>query len=109
MKKQLAAVMVAVMLAAGCASMRGVSVGTDKTVTGSYALRVHNSRSSAIVLTWTGGSGSQALGTLNSGDTQSYTIYGGGSGSVRAVTAGGVVVGTKSVTFGSSGSESVTF
>ena len=111
MGKQLSVFLTALVVIGGCASMRGVSVGSDKSTVSaatSYQLAVHNTRSSSIVVSWQSSSGTQALGTVTAGDTKYFTITGGTAGSVRAVTSGGTTLGTKSVTLGAD-TKTVTF
>lgn len=96
---------------AGCASMRGVNVGTDKPAGGSYSVSVHNTRSSSIVVYWIDGAGSHEIGSVPAGGTRTLTVRSPSSlsGSVRAATSSGSPISTKSVTLSATSTKSVSF
>ena len=81
----------------GCASMRGVDVGTDTAST--YALEVTNNRSGTVTISYTDGGTTRQLGTVAARQTERFVIAAPASTSVtvRATSAGGASVGTYNV------------
>ena len=81
----------------GCASMRGVDVGTDAAST--YAIEVTNNRSATVTISYTDGGTNRQLGTVAARRTERFVIAAPASTSVtvRASTASGTSVGTYNV------------
>ena len=87
----------AAFLVSGCASMRGVDVGTDTANT--YSIMVTNQRSSAVTITYNDGEGVRELGSVGARDAERFIIAAPRSTSVtvRAVNSAGSQVGLYTV------------
>jgi hypothetical protein len=79
--------------ATGCASTRGVSVGTD--TSGTYAIDVTNSSGSSVDVYWTSGGDPKMLGTVAAGRKEHFIIAGATSNliNVTATSSGGRSLG----------------
>src|SRR5687767_1635047 len=62
----------AVLALAGCASTRGVEVGSEPSST--YAIEVTNNRSSTVTITYTDGGARIQLGTVGARQTERFII-----------------------------------
>lgn len=107
MKRAFVALVTATMLSGACASMRGVSVGTDKGTVASYQVNVRNTRSSTITVMWVDGTGTQELGSVRAGQTLSFRVSS-QSGTLKALNTSGTTIGSKAVNL-SNGSQTVSF
>jgi hypothetical protein len=74
------ALLLAIVLS-GCASMRGVKVGSDNTA--SYRVEVHNIHSSTLTVSYTDTRGTHELGQVTAGSTQQFVIAAPSSTSVE--------------------------
>ena len=62
------------LLLAGCASMRGVEVGSGGDASASYAIQVTNNRGSSVQISYTDGGARIQLGTVAAGNTERFII-----------------------------------
>jgi hypothetical protein len=78
----------------GCASTRGVDVGTQ--TGGNFYVDVTNSRSASVTVAYTAGADRIQLGTVAAGATQRFVVPGGAGTSVTvmAVNSSGTTVGS---------------
>ena len=92
MRKLIVAVLAIVLT--GCASMRGVDVGSESS--GNFYVDVTNSRSASITVSYSAGGDRVQLGTVSAGATQRFALPGGAGSSVTimAVNSSGTTVGT---------------
>lgn len=70
-------------VSAGCASSRGVSVGSD---TGNYGLDVTNTTARSVNVYWSTGNEPKMLGTVSAGRKEHFVVAGASSASI-AITA----------------------
>ena len=105
MKKIIVLLLATVVATSACASMRGVSVGTDQQQSSSFQVSVHNSKDYSVTVTWIDGNGSRILGTLAADETRSFSVY--SSGTMRATNSSGGTVATKSVNYGNTKSVTI--
>lgn len=75
-----AAALLTLPVAAGCASMRSVSVGSDSTDT--YAIEVTNTRSYTMTVYWTDGGNAKDLGPVGAGRRERFIIAGASSNTI---------------------------
>ena len=72
MRKAVLLTLTAMLVLAGCASMRKVDVTSDPNT--SYRISVHNSRSSAIVVSYRTGTATRELGQVGGGQTVQFVV-----------------------------------
>jgi uncharacterized lipoprotein YajG len=72
MRKAALFTLTAAMVLASCASMRKVDVTSDPNT--SYRISVHNSRSSAIVVSYSDGNTTRELGQVGGGQTTQFVV-----------------------------------
>lgn len=98
MKRSSFVVLMAAFLATGCASMRGVQVGTEPSKT--YAIEVTNSRGSTVTISYTGNASNGNLGTVAPGRTERFVIALNEPGQITVVakTSSGASAGNYPVT-----------
>ena len=103
----LALLLLLVCTTAGCASSRGVSVGSD---TGQYALDVTNTTGTAVDVYWSTGSEPKMLGNVAPGRKEHFIVAGAKSStvSITAVSAGGKSMGPFPVVLEAGSTKSVT-
>lgn len=70
----LAAALAVGILMSGCASMRGVSVGSDSAAT--YAVEVTNTMPHSMNIAWSDGGEEKALGSVPSGRAERFIVAG---------------------------------
>jgi hypothetical protein len=68
------AVMAVGFLLSGCASMRGVSVGSDSSAT--YAVEVTNTMPHSMNIAWSDGGEEKTLGSVGSGRAERFIVAG---------------------------------
>jgi hypothetical protein len=73
-RAQLTALLGITMFGSACASMRGVSVGSDSAST--YAVEVSNTMPHAMNITWSDGGDEKALGSVGSGRVERFIVAG---------------------------------
>ena len=71
---QLTALLGIAMFGSACASMRGVSVGSDSSAT--YAVEVTNTMPHAMTISWSEGGDEKSLGSVGSGRTERFIVAG---------------------------------
>ena len=96
MKKLFVLVIGAALSLAGCASTRGVDVGSDP----AYAIEVVNQRSGAVTIIYNDGTSDRQLGTVAAGRTERFVVVSPQRTNitVSARTSAGANVGTYPVT-----------
>ena len=106
MKKSL--LLVFALTLAGCASMRGVDVGTDSGTT--YAISVTNHRSASVTISYLDGEATRQLGTVAPHGTERFVIASPKSTTVtiRALTSAGATVGTYNIALESGTTKQIT-
>lgn len=85
MKKSFAMVAIVTFVLSGCASTRGVKVGSDANA--AYRVDVHNTHSSSVTVSYADSRGSHQLGTVAAGRTEQFVIA---SPSATTVTVMGI-------------------
>ncbi len=95
---------------AGCASMRGVDVGSGDPVR-TYAVEVTNRRAGTITVSYSAGSLSGELGTVAANRTERFVIpmQDPGSVTLSAVSSSGASVGTRTLNLQPGVTSRVTF
>ena len=98
MKRTAFLLLVTAFLASGCASMRGVQVGTEPAKT--YAIEVTNSRGSTVTISYTGNGVNGNLGTVAPRMTERFVIALNEPGQITVVakTSSGASAGNYPVT-----------
>ena len=98
MKRSAFLLLVTAFVASGCASMRGVQVGTEPAKT--YAIEVTNRRSSTVTISYTGNSVNCNLGTVAHRMTERFVIALSEPGQITVVakTSSGASAGNYPVT-----------
>lgn len=110
MKKQLFYVAALAMSMAGCASMRGVDIGSGDPVR-TFAVEVTNRRAGAITVSYSTGASDGTLGTVAANRTERFVIPMEEPGNVTlsAVSSGGTSVGTRTINLQAGVTTRVTF
>ena len=98
----------AALLATGCASMRGVEVGSEPSTT--YAIEVTNNRSSSVSISYSDGGSRVQLGTVSARQTERFIIASPQATNITvyATTSSGASVGNYPVTLAAGTTQRVT-
>jgi putative protein kinase ArgK-like GTPase of G3E family len=98
----------AVLAMAGCASTRGVEVGSEPSTT--YAIEVTNNRSSTVTIAYTAGGDRIQLGTVGARQTERFIVASPPATSITvyATTSAGGSVGNFPVTLTAGSTQRIT-